>query len=181
MTLTFHRFDILRIFILMAVVLGCQRSRYVDQVSEYPEVKISGSWSMRLPYQLTETGVKGEFYQREFVSPTDSITLEASTDTISIEESHEYFKQAVEFEKLGKVPSPCLGSFKGYSKNYNFIDSTNKLSGYVSDYEENGQWQITFDVISAITGDRLRLGFEKVAPKDIELIHEVIRSIRHYR
>lgn len=172
---------IVGVFIIVNLLLSCDVSIYSEQVSKYPETKIANNWTLRLPYGLRETELKSDFYQQAFVSPSDSITFEVSTDNATIEQGLKQFNYIVENENQGKVSGPCMGSSNGYYKNYNFIDSANMLSGIITDYEENGRWEVMFDVVSAKTGDRLSFAFEKVSSKDVKLIHEVIRSIRYHR
>ena len=172
---------ILKGFIIASFLLSCRDSDYSKQVSLYPEIKVADNWTIKLPYNLKETELSHLFYQRIFTSPNDSITLGIKTRRFTIEDGINQFSDIVENEKQGKVDGPCMGASKGSSKNYNFIDSANMLSGVITDYEENGQREIQFNVISAKTGESLSLGFEKLSSKNVKIIHEVINSIRNHR
>ncbi len=175
-----HKFHIVGLFIIVSLFLSCEGSVYKEQVSKYPEIKVAQNWALRLPFELREILLKDNFYQQNFASSNSSIIVGVSTDTATIEEALNQFKYIVENEKQGKVSGPCMGDSKGYYKNYNFIDSVNMQSGIITDYEESGCWEVQFDVVSAKTGERLSLGFDKLTYQDIKLIHEAIRSIRHY-
>ncbi len=180
--MAFNNYHIAGIFIITSLLVSCNDSNYTEEVKKYPEIKVAEKWTLRLPFNLRQkTGLKDNFYQQVFVSPSDSITFKVSTHTATIEDGVKQFNDVVENEKQGKVFGPCMGSSKGYSKDYNFIDLANMLSGVITDYEENGWWEVMFGIFSAKTGDGLSFAFEKVSPKDVELIHEVIRSIRYYK
>ena len=181
MILTFNKLHITKIFIIISVFVSCNGSNFRKQVDKYPEIKVADNWTLRLPYNLRKTELKGNFYDRVFLSPSDSITFEVSRHTEAVEDGVKQFNCVVRNEEQGKVSGPCMGSSNGYYKNYNFIDSANMLSGIITDYEENGRWEVMFDVVSARTGDRLSFTFEKLSAKDVKLIHEVIKSIRNRR
>ena len=171
---------IIGVFIILILLLSCEGSIYTERVNKYPETKVANNWTLRLPYNLGQTGIKDDFYQQVFVSPSDSITFKVSSHTATIEDGVKQFNYIVGNEKQGKVSGPCMGPSTGYHKNYNFIDSANMLSGIITDYEKNGQWEVMFDVVSAKTGDRLSIVFEKVSSNNLKLIHEVIRSIQYH-
>lgn len=166
---------------LFLLALACNRSSNDREVEEWPYSNLSPNWSLKLPKHSTIDYRKDSLFPYQVCFEKDSMQLKFSLQKSSKEDAVDNYEFTVDAVKNNTPVGFCLGDYDGDYEFYPFLDTHNKLSGIMADFDDHGIKSVWARIEDLNTGETIDLSFESLTNKKIKLVHAIIKSIKFNR